>query len=81
MRGLVARRFTSYPGLRLTGSLERCLYTGVVDSQLTPSGGYIETGPEMFVGSLNGGATDAATMWVAITAIGVGIGYLIRTSH
>ena len=23
---------------------------------------------------------DAATMWVAITAIGVGIGYLIRTS-
>ena len=47
--------FTSYPGLRLTGSLEGCLYTGVVDSQFTPSGGYIETGHEMFVGSLNGG--------------------------
>ena len=47
--------FTSYPGLRLTGSLEGCLYTGVVDSQFTPSGGYIETGQEMFVGSLNGG--------------------------
>ena len=53
--------FTSYPGLRLTGSLEGCLYTGVVDSQFTPSGGYIETGHEMFVGSLNGGATGTFT--------------------
>ena len=42
--------FTSYDGLRLTGSLEGCLYTGIVDSQVTPSGGYIETGHEMFVG-------------------------------
>jgi len=53
--------FTSYPGLRLTGSLEGCLYTGLVDSQSTPSGGWIETGHEMFVGSLNGGATGTFT--------------------
>ena len=53
--------FTSYPGLRLTGSLEGCLYTGVVDSKQTPSGGWIETGHEMFVGSLNGGATGTFT--------------------
>ena len=53
--------FMSYPGLRLTGSLEGCLYTGVVDSQFTPSGGYIETGHEMFVGSLNDGATGTFT--------------------
>ena len=48
--------FTSYDGLRLTGSLEGCLYTGVVDSHLRPSGVYIETGHEVFVGSLNGGS-------------------------
>ena len=53
--------FAHYPGLRLTGSLEGCLYTGVPDSRSTPSGGYIETGHEMFVGSLNGGATGTFT--------------------
>jgi hypothetical protein len=53
--------FTSYPGLRLTGSLEGCLYTGVVDARQTPSGGWIETGHEMFIGSLNGGATGTFT--------------------
>lgn len=53
--------FASYPGLRLTGSLEGCLYTGVVDAKQTPSGGWIETGHEMFVGSLNGGAAGTFT--------------------
>ena len=53
--------FTSYEGLRLTGSLEGCLYTGIVDSQFTPSGGYIETGHEVFVGSLNGGEDGTFT--------------------
>ena len=54
--------FTSYPGLRLTGSLEGCLYTGVVGTpKFTPSGGYIETGHEMFVGSLNGGEPGTFT--------------------
>ena len=54
--------FTSYPGLRLTGSLEGCLYTGVVGlPKLTPSGVYIETGHEMFVGSLNGGEPGTFT--------------------
>jgi hypothetical protein len=31
--------FTSYPGLRMTGSLDGCLYTGVMDTRDTPSGG------------------------------------------
>lgn len=53
--------FTSYPGLRLTGSLDGCLYTGVEDARSTPSGGWIETGHEMFVGSLNGGAPGTFT--------------------
>ena len=53
--------FTSYDGLRLTGSLEGCLYTGAVDSQLGPSGVYIETGHEVFVGSLNGGKPGTFT--------------------
>jgi len=54
--------YTSYPGLRLTGSLEGCLYTEVLDFRSTPSGGYIETGHEVFVGSLNGGDDGTFTM-------------------
>lgn len=48
--------FTSYDGLVLTGSLEGCLYTRVETSKETPSGVYLETGEEVFVGSLDGGA-------------------------
>ncbi len=47
--------FTSYPGLVMTGSLEGCLYTKVITSKETPSGVYLETGEEVFVGSLDGG--------------------------
>jgi len=47
--------FTSYPGLVLTGSLEGCLYTKVITSKETPSGVYLETGEEVFIGSLDGG--------------------------
>ena len=47
--------FALYPGLAMTGSLEGCLYTNVLTSKSTPSGVYLETGEELFVGSLNGG--------------------------
>lgn len=48
--------FTSYDGLVLTGSLEGCLYTKVATTKETPSGVYLETGEEVFVGSLHDGA-------------------------
>lgn len=47
--------FTSYPGLVMTGSLEGCLYTKVTTSKETPSGVYLESGEEVFVGSVDGG--------------------------
>ena len=47
--------FTSYDGFVIEGSLEGCLYTKVVDTRETPSGVYLETGEEVFVGSLDGG--------------------------
>jgi len=47
--------FTTYPGLVMTGSLEGCLYTKVTTSKETPSGVYLESGEEVFVGSLDGG--------------------------
>ena len=48
--------FVSYPGLDMTGSLDGCWYTRVDSIHQTPSGAYKETGAEVFVGRLNGGA-------------------------
>jgi hypothetical protein len=47
--------FTSYPGLAMTGSLEGCLYAKVTASKETPAGVYLESGEEVFIGSLDGG--------------------------
>ncbi|TDW71161.1 DUF3224 domain-containing protein [Kribbella pratensis] len=47
--------FVSYPGLDITGSLDGCWYTRVDSAHQTPSGAYLETGAEVFVGRLNGG--------------------------
>jgi len=47
--------FTSYPGLAMTGSLEGCLYTKVITSKETPGGVYLESGEEVFIGSLGTG--------------------------
>ena len=47
--------FTAYPGLVLMGSLEGCLYTKVITTKETPGGVYLESGEEVFVGSLDGG--------------------------
>ena len=48
--------FISYPPLILSGSLEGCWYTKVdsVSDHGAPSGIYLETGREVFVGSLDG---------------------------
>jgi hypothetical protein len=46
--------FTSYAPLVMEGSLEGCWYTLVEDSRTTPSGVYLESGQELFVGSLDG---------------------------
>jgi hypothetical protein len=47
--------FTSYPPLVLRGSLAGCWYTKAETSTQISSGVYLETGEEVFVGTLNGG--------------------------
>jgi hypothetical protein len=47
--------------LVMTGSLEGCLYTNIHTARTTPSGVYLETGEEVFVGSLNGGPDGTFT--------------------
>jgi hypothetical protein len=47
--------FISYPGFVMTGSLEGCVYTKVITTKETPSGVYLESGEEVFIGSLDGG--------------------------
>lgn len=48
--------FADYPGLVVEGDLEGCIYTDVLTSRNlgAPSGIYLETGREIFVGTLNG---------------------------
>ena len=53
--------FPDYAGLELTGDLEGCWYTDVETAKSTPSGVYLESGREMFVGSLNGGPEGTFT--------------------
>jgi hypothetical protein len=47
--------FTSDPPLVLRGNLIGCWYTKAETAQQTTSGVYLETGEEVFVGTLNGG--------------------------
>ena len=54
--------FNSYPGLVMTGSLEGCLYTRFVTGKDTPGGVYLESGEEVFVGSLDGGPVGTFAM-------------------
>jgi hypothetical protein len=53
--------FISYPGLSMTGSLEGCLYTKVETTKDTPGGVYLESGEEVFIGSLDGGPEGTFT--------------------
>lgn len=47
----------------ITGNLEGCWYTKVGDGRSTPSGVYLETGEEVFVGTLNGEPGTFATTY------------------
>lgn len=47
--------------LVMTGDLEGCLYTNILTTRSTPSGVYLETGQEIFVGTLNGGPEGTFT--------------------
>ena len=49
--------FADYPGLVVKGDLKGCIYTDVLTAMNlgAPSGIYLETGREIFVGSLNNG--------------------------
>jgi hypothetical protein len=53
--------FVSYDPLVMEGDLEGCWYTFVETVKETPSGVYLETGQEVFVGSLNDGKTGTFT--------------------
>ena len=48
--------YNGFPPIVMTGSLTGCWYTKILSSKQTSSGVYLETGQEIFVGSLNGGA-------------------------
>ena len=53
--------YDSYPPLVVKGSLEGCWYTNVITARTTDGGVYLETGTELFVGSLEGGAVGTFT--------------------
>jgi hypothetical protein len=55
--------FVSYPPIVLSGSLEGCWYTKIetVKDNGPPSGIYLESGREVFVGSFNGGSIGTFT--------------------
>ena len=55
--------FNDYPALVMTGDLKGCLWTNVLATKDNgaPSGVYLESGEELFVGSLGGGAKGSFT--------------------
>ena len=53
--------YDSYPPLVMRGSLDGCLYTHINTARTTPSGVYLETGEELFVGRLDGGPVGTFT--------------------
>jgi hypothetical protein len=57
----VIAEYSDYPPLVMTGDLTGCWYTNVEDDRTTASGFYFETGQELFVGSVNGGASGTFT--------------------
>jgi hypothetical protein len=58
----------NYPPIDLSGSLVGCWYTYVTESQLNPSGTYIERGTEIFVGCVNGMACGTFETTYTFTA-------------
>lgn len=53
--------YDSYPALVMEGSLDGCWYTHVETARTTKGGVYLESGQELFVGSLNGGPVGTFT--------------------
>lgn len=53
--------YDSYPALVMRGSLEGCWYTHIETARTTPGGVYLESGQELFVGRLDGGAVGSFT--------------------
>jgi Protein of unknown function (DUF3224) len=53
--------YPDYSAIVMTGSLEGCWYTKILTFKQTPSGVYLESGEELFVGSLNGGHQGSFT--------------------
>jgi hypothetical protein len=53
--------YDSYPPLVMQGSLDGCWYTHVETARTTNGGVYLESGVELFVGRLNGGAVGTFT--------------------
>jgi hypothetical protein len=51
--------YRDFPPIVMTGSLEGCWYTDVVTSRQLSSGVYLETGKEVFFGTLNGSAVGS----------------------
>jgi hypothetical protein len=60
--------YSSYDPIVMTGSLDGCWYTHIETSMTTPGGIYLETGHEIFVGSLDGGPTGTFTTDYAFEA-------------
>ena len=53
--------YDSYPALVMRGSLDGCWYTHIETARTTPGGVYLESGRELFVGRLDGGAVGSFT--------------------
>src|SRR4030095_10518946 len=53
--------FTSYDPIRMTGSLDGCWYTKILNFEQKPNGVALESGEEVFVGSLNPGTEGIFT--------------------
>ena len=57
----VVPSYPDYSALVMSGSLQGCWYTKILTAKQTPSGVYLESGEELFVGSLNGGSAGTFT--------------------
>jgi hypothetical protein len=58
----VEPNYPNYSAIVMVGSLEGCWYTKILTAKQTPSGVYLESGEELFVGTLNGhGGTFTTT--------------------
>jgi hypothetical protein len=53
--------YGDYPAIAMSGSLDGCWYTNILTQKQTPGGVYLESGEELFVGSLNGGPQGSFT--------------------